>query len=65
MWALESSSFNTINSISLLPEQDFSVWPIRSGPFGLSRFGMSRFGLGRFGLGRFGLGTFLSRHVCT
>jgi len=45
-------------------EQDFSVWPTRSGRFGLSRFGMSRFGLRRFGLGRFGLGTFRSRHFC-
>jgi len=40
-----------------------SVWPIRSGRFGLSRFGLSRFGLGRFchgtfWSGRFGLGHF-------
>jgi len=27
---------------------DFSVWPIRSGRFGLSRFGLGRFGLGPF-----------------
>jgi len=38
-----------------LSEQDISVWPFRSG----------RFGLSRFGLGRFGLGTFRSRHFCT
>jgi len=42
------------------PEQDFSVWSIRSGRFGLSRFGLSRFGLSRFGLSRFGRGTFQS-----
>jgi len=29
---------------------DYSVWPIRSGRFGLSCFGLSRFGLSRFGL---------------
>ena len=40
------------------PEHDFSVWPIRTGRFGLSRFGLSRFGLRRFGLRRFGLRRF-------
>jgi len=40
-------------------EQDFSVWPIRSGLFGLSHFG-----LGLADSGRFGLGTFWSRHFC-
>jgi len=50
---------------SLNTEQDFSVWPIRSGRFGLSRFGLGSFGHGTFRSGRFGLGTFRSRHFCT
>jgi len=45
------------------PEQDFSVWLIRSGRFGLSRFGLGRFGHGTFRSGRFGLGTFRSRDI--
>jgi len=46
-----------------------SVWPIRSGRFGLSRFGLSRFGLADsvwpIRSGRFGHGTFRSRCFCT
>jgi len=34
-------------------KQDFSVWLIRSGRFGLSRFGLGRFGHGTFRSGSF------------
>jgi len=41
------------------PEQDFSVWSMRSGRFGLSRFGLNRFGLAVSGW------LFRSRYFCT